>query len=772
MRLARSHVTLSWLFTCCAVTGTFSASYPTNTVDAGVQLLEAGDLPSAERTFQLAVSEARNTSHSLDEAIAHKWLGVTQARYGAARLSEATNELRYALDQLLPLAAMDNSEAQQQVAFANYDLAEVLRFAAESVLREQRLYGVTPEAYFSIVQKYVSPAEDAIARSVRFYPTNLVADIACSRGEQKLLLARLHDMFLPGSDTSTLYQEAVGEYRSAIATERCEGPSARQDLLTSAAIRIAEISLELSQKDGPTTQAQLAARSALEDLNSIEGETSPHAELNAHLLYVRSMCSLRAVGTNIPSETAANVESELLMAADLVESMRHRLKGRTSFETLGSFFSQRTHVYEALGELYARVNQPERMLAAIERMKARTFHSMLASEAENHFDLPRLQDCLRQDNAGLVEFFYGPEHAWALWVTSTASVEIIELPISGQSLVVEMQKMSREFSRSKDRRAWMRMLNNTMRPGEQAAMLDGYRAANRLWEVILRPVVERADSAGVGRLYVVPHHMMHYLSFNSLVTNLNESNLLTSEFFVERGRPVTYLPSSASLLELQSEPSQSVTKSYIFARSDFHSVTPTFPADLAGTITEARMVERTTMATLFLERHASETQLRLLTGPYGLLYFATHGVLNGQRPMDSAILLADSTNQASFDDGRVTVRELLTDFRGKLGADLTVLSACHTNEGEPNPSSGDDFAALSRGFIVAGARSVVATQWEASDGTFPTIMGLFLEAWTKQGRPKDEALASALRSFLAQNDFPIWRHPHFWASVVMLGAAK
>lgn len=102
-----------------------------------------------------------------------------------------------------------------------------------------------------------------------------------------------------------------------------------------------------------------------------------------------------------------------------------------------------------------------------------------------------------------------------------------------------------------------------------------------------------------------------------------------------------------------------------------------------------------------------------------------------------------------------------------------VLSACQTNEGETTPASGDDLAALSRGFIAAGARSVLATQWEASDDTFPKIMGSFLDAWMKHDQPKDKALASALRQFLSMDDSQdLWRHPHFWAPVILLGEAQ
>jgi CHAT domain-containing protein len=176
-------------------------------------------------------------------------------------------------------------------------------------------------------------------------------------------------------------------------------------------------------------------------------------------------------------------------------------------------------------------------------------------------------------------------------------------------------------------------------------------------------------------------------------------------------------------------------------------------------------------ATLFLESEATEERLRSLPEEFRMLYFATHGVLKKQDPLSSSILLAETPGiDGTTHDGYVTVEELFSEFASKLNCDLAILSACHTNEGEPSPASGDDIATLSRGFMVAGARSVMATLWEACDGTFPTIMEAYLHARLQRSEPKDKALVSAIRKFLADNDFPVWRHPHFWASPVLIGS--
>ena len=744
----------------------------TSTVQSAVALLNAGDLPAAERLLKTAVQTAITDKSLEAEAVARKWLGVTLARSGTARMNEATNELWKGVVLLEPLAGNGDMAARAELGYVLFDLAETMRSGAEVNLREQRVGGLNPSAYFRLVHDFVSPAEDALGQATAYYPADRAADLIYGRAELALILARLQVTFLPGSPVAASYDKSISLFRDAIKTEQSQGGKARCDLIISATIRITEIRREVTGVGTDPAANQSAAALAVKELEGVQQLATDKSEIAGHLLFQKALCMMDAGGTNLAPDKAQTIETDLLKVADLVENMRGKLTGRSSFEVAGAFFSQRTHVYEALVRLYAGSHQSEKLLAAIERMKARAFRDILMAPGLPAFDLRALQQSLRQDKAGLVEFFYGPERAWAVWVPPDSPIEIIELPIDGQSLVQEMRKMSREFANSRDRRGWMRMHSGNMRPNELETMQDGYHAANRLYELLLRPIDARAQAAKVTRLYVVPHHIMNYLSFDSLVTAVNETNLLASTFYVEHGLPVTYLPAAAVLSDIESNSGFVGGKKCVFTRSDFHSIKPMFSADLDGTIPESKMVAEMTSASVFREAEASESRLISLHGPFALLYFATHGILDARHPLDSYILLAATDQNGSASDGHLTVRELMSDLRGKLHTDLVVLSACHTNEGETSPASGDDLAALSRGFMVAGAHSVMATQWEASDATFPAIMGYFLEAWAKQGRPKDEALAYALRQFLSKNDFPVWRHPHFWGSVILLGEAK
>src|SRR5688572_32163989 len=62
---------------------------------------------------------------------------------------------------------------------------------------------------------------------------------------------------------------------------------------------------------------------------------------------------------------------------------------------------------------------------------------------------------------------------------------------------------------------------------------------------------------------------------------------------------------------------------------------------------------------------------------------------------------------------RSTLFPYTTLFRSELGCDLAVLSACRTAFGAPR--EGEGVFTLSRGFLVAGARRVVASLWLVSD---------------------------------------------------------
>jgi CHAT domain-containing protein len=77
----------------------------------------------------------------------------------------------------------------------------------------------------------------------------------------------------------------------------------------------------------------------------------------------------------------------------------------------------------------------------------------------------------------------------------------------------------------------------------------------------------------------------------------------------------------------------------------------------------------------------------------------------------------------------------------RLGGALVVMNGCHSGQGEALPGSGP--MGLTRAWIAAGARAVVATRWDVPDGAAQSLMVSFYRALRS---PDGGSPAQALRT--------------------------
>jgi CHAT domain-containing protein len=138
-----------------------------------------------------------------------------------------------------------------------------------------------------------------------------------------------------------------------------------------------------------------------------------------------------------------------------------------------------------------------------------------------------------------------------------------------------------------------------------------------------------------------------------------------------------------------------------------------------------------------------------------MLHFATHGKFNSDAPLASGLYLAKG-NEA---DGVLTVGDL---YSLRFDADLVTLSACETGLGKV--ANGDDVIGLTRGFLYAGARSIVASLWEVDDAATEQLMLSFYR--NLEGHDKREALR--LAQIETRANFP---QPMYWAAFQIVGRA-
>jgi len=146
---------------------------------------------------------------------------------------------------------------------------------------------------------------------------------------------------------------------------------------------------------------------------------------------------------------------------------------------------------------------------------------------------------------------------------------------------------------------------------------------------------------------------------------------------------------------------------------------------------------------------------------YRIVHFATHGLLDSERPELSGIVLSLVDERGQPQDGFLRLNEI---YNLNLPAELVVLSACQTALGKE--IKGEGLVGLTRGFMYAGAKGVVASLWKVDDAATAELMRRFYTQMLKEGQRPAQALRAAQ---VEMRGSEAWRAPYYWAGFVLQG---
>lgn len=260
-----------------------------------------------------------------------------------------------------------------------------------------------------------------------------------------------------------------------------------------------------------------------------------------------------------------------------------------------------------------------------------------------------------------------------------------------------------------------------------------------LYDRLLRPFQDRIQGKG---LLIVPHGPLHYLPFAALHDGTQH---------VIHQHVLRYLPSASVMRFLRPPRGQGLEGMLVLGNPDLGDRR----FDLPSAEVEARVVSKLSQASeVFLRKDATEEVFKRRAAEHRVLHIASHGEFNASDALKSRLLLGKSGS----DDGSLTVAEL---YELQLDADLVTLSACETGLGRV--LSGDDVLGLTRGFLYAGSRNVVASQWQVDDAATAELMQRFY-GHLKAGMPMRQALRQA--QIETSKAYP---HPFFWAAFFLTG---
>ena len=281
----------------------------------------------------------------------------------------------------------------------------------------------------------------------------------------------------------------------------------------------------------------------------------------------------------------------------------------------------------------------------------------------------------------------------------------------------------------------------------------------------------------VSEVLVVPDGPLFLLPFETLVIEPGP-DLRATRFWLDAGPVLRYAPSATFVHELRSRAAPSAGPT---GRASALSVAdPVFAAGarplarLPGTAAESRAVRGALEAVadvVVLEGEgARESAFRREIAGKRYVHVATHGLVDqvgGEIFAALALTPPPAGSSAGDDDGFLQLFEI---YDLRLDCALAVLSACSSNTGRL--VAGEGVFALSRGFLVAGSRSVVASQWAVDDASTAELVGdLFrrVAADERAGRPIDAARALRDAKRHVRRARPEWAHPFFWGPFAITG---
>jgi CHAT domain-containing protein len=148
-------------------------------------------------------------------------------------------------------------------------------------------------------------------------------------------------------------------------------------------------------------------------------------------------------------------------------------------------------------------------------------------------------------------------------------------------------------------------------------------------------------------------------------------------------------------------------------------------------------------------------------GRHRIVHFATHSLLNNQRPELSGVVLSLFDRAGRPQNGFLRLYDI---YNLRLGSDLVVLSACQTALG--GEIRGEGLIGLTRGFLYAGAPRVMATLWAIDDRTTSEVMKRFYEGMLLRGeRPAAALKAAQVATWKTRG----WEAPYYWAAFTLQG---
>jgi CHAT domain-containing protein len=730
----------------------------------GIFAVLTGEFETAHCNYAVARPLFRDVGDRDDEAIVLNGLGYVNRATGDSQKSleyyQAARAAFAAVQDLLGEHEAISGMGEAMAAARNYKRLLPLYLADLRVGRKANNPVVVASAFAHIASAY--EAESRFSQAEMFYRRSIEAYRAADHiyGEIDTLIRMGH------------LQATLKRYSDAIASlERATALSKKTGQIE----EIGKIQYELAWLYRLVNRLEDSRLAIEQTIDLVENQRISISHFDTRALYFASVHRYYALYVQV------------LM-------LLHQQEPELGFAKKAFEASERSKVRSLLDLLTASDQDApcdellRRQLEAVDATKVRAVDAKEGVPAvAPTLTLEEVQAEIGSEDTVLLEYALGDEKSYA-WVIDQHEITSHELPKS-----VRIRKSVDAFRKA--------LVPPQLRNGESAVeyqarvrKLDvAYRFhAQQLSRLLLGPV----PLAGRKRILIVPDESLQYIPFAALPFPGSGAGkeLLVNQFEVD------VLPSASVLATLRKAtgkraPPTAIAAIFadpVFERDDVRVLTRPAgsrrrhedrPASLTRALRDiggsqyisrlpASRDEANAIADVLRSRDPQAVHISLdfdasrahvLTDGltrFRLVHFATHGVVDARHPEMSGLILSLVDRRGRRQDGYLRLGDI---YKLKLSADLVVLSSCDSALGRDLESEG--IIGLPRGFLYAGAKSVIASLWKVNDDATATLMSR-LYARIKKGESPSSALRGAQLEMLKDAQ---WSNPYYWAAFVLQG---
>ena len=294
-------------------------------------------------------------------------------------------------------------------------------------------------------------------------------------------------------------------------------------------------------------------------------------------------------------------------------------------------------------------------------------------------------------------------------------------------------------------------------PARVSKILGDEEILQLIFEYIIHPLKDLIDG---NKLIIVPDGPLFFAPFSSLI---DEHGCYLSENY-----SIQITPSLESLKASMKKVHDRNLGFALFVGNptvgevSLHGEVFT-PSDLPNAAEEVKCVSQLFQTTPILGRKAKKQVLLELLDKASIIHIAAHG-----EPNSGEILLAPDRSQNCTTSSPTTEESFLLTQQDVMNisvkARLVVLSCCDTAKGKV---SSEGVIGITRAFLTAGARSVLATLWPINDSSTKEFMEKFYKDLC-QGRSVCEALRRT-KNIFQKHEKKHYQAVNIWAPFTIYG---